>query len=52
MKSSKVDPIPKLENSDRVTRDEFERRYHRRQNVKKAELIAPLEQVLDENWLP
>ena len=39
MKSSKVDPIPKLENGDRVTREEFERRYHRMPSVKKAELI-------------
>lgn len=31
--------IPILENGDRVTRDEFERRYHRMPNVKKAELI-------------
>jgi len=28
-----------LENGDRVTREEFERRYHRMPNVKKAELI-------------
>ena len=39
MKSSKVDPIPRLENGDRVTRPEFERRYHQMPNVKKAELI-------------
>ena len=31
--------LPILENGDRVTRDEFERRYHRMSNVKKAELI-------------
>jgi hypothetical protein len=31
--------LPILENGDRVTRDEFERRYHRMPNVKKAELI-------------
>lgn len=30
---------PILENGDRVTREEFERRYHRMPNVKKAELI-------------
>ena len=30
---------PILENGDRVTRDEFERRYHQMPNVKKAELI-------------
>jgi len=29
-----------LENGDRVTREEFERRDRRRQNVKKAELKA------------
>jgi len=31
--------LPILENGDRVTRDEFERRYHRMSKVKKAELI-------------
>ncbi|NBD18204.1 MAG: Uma2 family endonuclease [Cyanobacteria bacterium] len=31
--------LPILENGDRVTREEFERRYHRMPNVKKAELI-------------
>lgn len=31
--------FPILENGDRVTREEFERRYHRMPNVKKAELI-------------
>jgi len=31
--------IPILENGDRVTRAEFERRYHRMGNVKKAELV-------------
>lgn len=30
---------PKLENGDRVTRDEFERRYHQMPHLKKAELI-------------
>jgi Uma2 family endonuclease len=39
MKSSKIDPIPRLENGDRVTRPEFEHRYHQMPNVKKAELI-------------
>ena len=32
--------LPRLENGDRVTRDEFERRYHHMGNVKKAELMA------------
>ncbi|AFZ44896.1 protein of unknown function DUF820 [Halothece sp. PCC 7418] len=31
--------LPILENGDRVTRDEFERRYHQMRNVKKAELV-------------
>jgi len=31
--------LPILENGDRVTREEFERRYHRMPKVKKAELI-------------
>jgi len=31
--------LPILENGDRVTRDEFEQRYHQMPNVKKAELI-------------
>ena len=31
--------IPPLENGDRLTRDEFERRYHAMPHVKKAELI-------------
>jgi Uma2 family endonuclease len=31
--------LPILENGDRVTRDEFERRYYHMPNVKKAELI-------------
>jgi Uma2 family endonuclease len=31
--------LPILENGDRVTRDEFERRYHQMPDVKKAELI-------------
>ena len=31
--------LPILENGDRVTREEFERRYHRMPSVKKAELI-------------
>ncbi len=31
--------LPRLENGDRVTRDEFERRYQRMPNLKKAELI-------------
>jgi len=39
MKSNKIDQIPRLENGDRVTRPEFERRYHQMPNVKKAELI-------------
>jgi hypothetical protein len=32
--------IPLLENGDRLTRTEFERRYHAMLNLKKAELIA------------
>ncbi len=32
-------PIPRLENGDRLTRKEFERRYQAMPNVKKAELI-------------
>jgi Uma2 family endonuclease len=31
--------LPPLENGDRLTRDEFERRYHAMSHVKKAELI-------------
>jgi Uma2 family endonuclease len=31
--------FPRLENGDRLTRGEFERRYHRMPNLKKAELI-------------
>ncbi|RCJ28977.1 hypothetical protein A6770_00850 [Nostoc minutum NIES-26] len=31
--------LPPLENGDRLTRDEFEKRYHAMLNVKKAELI-------------
>ena len=34
--------LPILENGDRVTRDEFERRYHQMPNLKKAELIEGL----------
>lgn len=36
---TKSEKLPLLENGDRVTRDEFERRYQRMPNVKKAELI-------------
>ena len=32
--------IPPLENGDRLTRDEFERRYHAMPHIKKAELIG------------
>jgi Uma2 family endonuclease len=32
-------PVPRLENGDRLSRDEFERRYHAMPEVKKAELI-------------
>jgi Uma2 family endonuclease len=32
--------IPPLENGDRLTREEFERRYHAMPNLKKAELIG------------
>ena len=31
--------IPPLENGDKLTRAEFERRYHAMPNLKKAELI-------------
>ena len=31
--------MPLLENGDRLTREEFERRYHAMPNLKKAELI-------------
>ena len=31
--------LPPLETGDRLTRSEFERRYHAMPNVKKAELI-------------
>ncbi|WP_445636201.1 Uma2 family endonuclease [Nostoc sp. DSM 114161] len=37
--SSKVLTIPPLENGDKLTRAEFERRYHAMPNLKKAELI-------------
>jgi len=37
--STPSEKLPKLENGDRVTRDEFERRYQQMPNVKKAELI-------------
>ncbi len=36
---SSPQPIPPLENGDRLTRDEFERRYHAMPHVRKAELI-------------
>jgi len=35
----KSNPIPPLESGDRLTRHEFERRYHAMPNTKKAELI-------------
>ena len=34
-----TEPVPPLENGDRLTRNEFERRYHAMPDVKKAELI-------------
>ncbi|MFM7370631.1 MAG: Uma2 family endonuclease, partial [Sphaerospermopsis kisseleviana] len=34
-----VQLIPPLENGDRLTRSEFERRYHTMPDVKKADLI-------------
>jgi Uma2 family endonuclease len=37
--TSKLLTIPPLENGDRLTRNEFERRYHAMPNLKKAELI-------------
>ena len=39
MSSSSSPPIPALANGDRLTRDEFERRYEAMPHVKKAELI-------------
>ena len=39
MPSSSAPPVPALQNGDRLTRDEFERRYEAMPNVKKAELI-------------
>ena len=36
---TRVAPIPPLENGDRLTRDEFERRYWASPHIKKAELI-------------
>jgi len=39
MENHQVDQLPRLENGDRLTRPEFERRYHRMSNLKKAELI-------------
>ncbi|MEM8495638.1 MAG: Uma2 family endonuclease, partial [Planctomycetota bacterium] len=38
-KSAKRDAVPPLENGDRLSRVEFERRYHTMPKVKKAELI-------------
>ena len=37
--SSSAPPVPALQNGDRLTRDEFERRYEAMPDVKKAELI-------------
>jgi len=37
--STPSEKLPKLENGDRVTRDEFEQRYYQMPNIKKAELI-------------
>jgi Uma2 family endonuclease len=37
--SSSSPPVPALQNGDRLTRDEFERRYEAMPHVKKAELI-------------
>lgn len=34
-----IPPIPPLENGDRLTRDEFERRYEAMPELKKAELV-------------
>ncbi len=38
-RSPAAEPIPPLESGDRLTRDEFERRYHAMPHVKRAELI-------------
>ena len=38
--SSSAPPVPALQNGDRLTRDEFERRYEAMPDVKKAELIG------------
>ena len=37
--SSSAPPVPALQNGDRLTRDEFERRYEAMPDIKKAELI-------------
>ncbi|MBH8551616.1 Uma2 family endonuclease [Nostocaceae cyanobacterium CENA357] len=39
IQSEELVKLPPLENGDRLTRDEFERRYHAMSNIKKAELI-------------
>jgi len=39
MPSSSAPPVPALQNGDRLTRDEFERRYEAMPDIKKAELI-------------
>jgi hypothetical protein len=38
-KPKKTEYIPPLENGDRLTREEFERRYNAMPHIKKAELI-------------
>jgi hypothetical protein len=37
--SSHLTAIPPLENGDKLSRDEFERRYHAMPHLKKAELV-------------
>src|ERR1700704_5213014 len=39
LRASSCEAIPPLENGDRLTRDEFERRYEAMPHLKKAELI-------------
>ncbi|MEB3122559.1 MAG: Uma2 family endonuclease [Snowella sp.] len=38
--------IPRLENGDKLTRSEFERRYHAMPNLKKAELIESIVYIM------
>lgn len=40
--SSAKEQLPPLESGDRLTRHEFERRYHAMPHLKKAELVAEI----------